>query len=174
MKETGLVHIYTGDGKGKTTAAIGLAVRAKGAGLKVLVAQLFKEDSSEAKTLDELGIEHMQHSSKHPLFKKYSSKELMKEAGNCLSFVKGVFDRAKEEEYDVVVLDEIGPALKFELIETQELTRLVKARPEKTELVMTGRGFSSDILNLADYVTEMTMIKHPFNVGVKAREGIEY
>ena len=174
MSEKGLIHIYTGDGKGKTTAAIGLAMRAKGAGLKVIVAQLFKQDSSEASMIKELKIEHLQYSSKHPLFKKYSDAELKKEAAGCTTFVKGVFDKAKEQGYDFVVLDEIGPALKFELLNPDELADFIRSRPENTELIMTGRGFPSDIIKLADYVTEMTMIKHPFNAGVKARTGIEY
>lgn len=174
MKEKGLIHIYTGDGKGKTTAAIGLAIRARGAGLKVLVAQLFKKDSSEAKILKEIGLKYTQYSSKHPFFKEYSKEELKKEAKQCTEFVRSVFDEVKEKGYDLVVLDEIGPALKFGLIKAEELFKSIESKPEKTELVMTGRGFPEQIINLADYMTEMRMIKHPFNMGVKARKGVEY
>ena len=174
MKKTGLVHIYTGDGKGKTTAAIGLAIRARGAGLRVIVAQLFKKGSGEAKILKKIGVKHMEYSSKHPFFKRYSKEELELEAKQCTAFVRGVFNIVKSEEYDLVVLDEIGPALKFKLIKAEELANFIKSKPEKTELVMTGRGFLTQIIKLADYVTEMKMMSHPFDKGVSARKGIEY
>jgi len=170
----GLVHVYTGDGKGKTTAAIGLVIRAKGAGLKVLVAQLFKKDSGEVRVLREIGITHMQFTSKHPFFKNYSKDELKSEIKKCKAFVRNIFHKMKDEKYDVVVLDEIGPALKSGFFEPDELASLIMSKPERTELVMTGRGFPEQILKLADYVTEMKMIKHPFNKGIIARKGVEY
>ncbi|HHE36336.1 MAG TPA: cob(I)yrinic acid a,c-diamide adenosyltransferase [Candidatus Woesearchaeota archaeon] len=174
MKRTGLVHIYTGDGKGKTTAALGLAVRARGAGLRVLVAQLFKRNSSEVSILKAEGIDYVHHPSEHPFFRKYSAKELKSEVKKCKSFIRDVFQRVQDERYDVVVLDEIGPALKTGFFEPDELKRFIKLRPENTELVMTGRGFPEEIIKLADYVTEMKMIKHPFLKGIRARKGVEY
>ena len=170
----GLVHIYIGDGKGKTTAALGLAIRAKGAGLKVLVTQLFKKDPGEASILKEAGISHTEYPSKHPFFKNYSKDELKLEIKKCKAFVRNVFHKIRDKEYDVVVLDEIGPALKSGFFEPDELASLIKSKPERTELVMTGRGFPEQIIKLADYVTEMKMIKHPFLKGMRARRGIEY
>jgi cob(I)alamin adenosyltransferase len=173
MIKTGLIHIYTGDGKGKTTAAIGLALRAKGANLSVLVAQLFKKNTSEAKALKGKGIDYLSYSSAHPFFKKYSKQELEDEVEKCSFFVKKVFEMARTKSYDMVVLDEIGPALAYNLVNENELVELIKSKPEKTELVMTGRGFPDSILQLADYVTEMRKIKHPYDKGVSARKGIE-
>ena len=106
--------------------------------------------------------------------KEYSEKELKAEAEKCRTFVKSVFDKLKDEKYDVAVLDEAGPALKFKLLETKDLLHFIRSRPENTELIMTGRGFTREITKTADYVTEMTMIKHPFTRGIHAREGIEY
>ncbi|KYK24488.1 hypothetical protein AYK26_06615 [Euryarchaeota archaeon SM23-78] len=170
----GLIHIYTGDGKGKTTAALGLAIRAKGAGLNVCVAQLFKEEANEVKSLDKLEIKYLQYASKHPFFKKYSKEELKLEEEKCRAFVRDVFNRLNKEGYDLVVIDEVGPALKFKLLDAKELIKLVSARPKQTELVMTGRGFPEEIIRLGDYVTEMKMMNHPFNRGISARKGIEY
>ena len=170
----GLIHVYTGDGKGKTSASLGLAVRARGAGKKVMFAQLFKKDSGEINALKQLGISFVQHSSSHPFFKKYTDDELKQKARECAAFVKNVFKETKKAGYDILIIDELGPALGFDLLREKDLIKMIKSRPEKTELVMTGRGFSEEIIKLADYVTEMKMIKHPFNNGVKARKGIEY
>jgi cob(I)alamin adenosyltransferase len=170
----GLIHIYTGDGKGKTSAAIGLAVRATGAGLSVLFAQLFKKNSYEIRQLEKTGVTYCQYYCQHPFFKKYSADELEKQAYSCNSFVNDMFSKAKKEKYDVLILDEIGPALNSELISSDKLAKLIKSKPRNLELVMTGRGFSKQIIELADYVTEMKMIKHPFTKGITARKGIEY
>ncbi|HJX05242.1 MAG TPA: cob(I)yrinic acid a,c-diamide adenosyltransferase [Candidatus Nanoarchaeia archaeon] len=174
MIKKGLVHIYTGDGKGKTTAAIGLALRARGANLSVLVAQLFKEKNSEAKSLEKLGIAYLNYSTKHPFFKKYSEKELASEAEKCIFFVKRVFEMVRIKSYDLIVLDEIGPALAYNLVKEDELAEMIKSKPGKTELVMTGRGFPESIIKLADYVTEMRKVRHPYDKGVNARKGIEH
>ncbi|MBN2459919.1 cob(I)yrinic acid a,c-diamide adenosyltransferase [Candidatus Woesearchaeota archaeon] len=167
------VHIYTGEGKGKTTAAIGLAVRASGWNLSVLVAQLFKNRTSEAGQLEKLGIRYLSYSSTHPFFKKYSEKEIGSEAARCQAFVRNIFAVIKKEHYDLVVIDEIGPALSFSLFPEQELAELVKSKPEATELVLTGRGFPDSILKLGHYVTNMSKVRHIYDQGVQARKGIE-
>lgn len=174
MLEKGLIHIYDGDGTGKTTAAIGLAVRAKGAGLKVLVAQLFKEYSGELDSLKKLGIDLMRYSSKHPFFKKYSEEELKAEAEKCTEFIRSIFDKARDDKYDLIVIDEVGPALKYNFLKQEDLIELINSKPEQTELVMTGRGFPEKVKEQADYHTEMKMVKHPLQKGVKARKGVEY
>ena len=174
----GLIHIYTGDGKGKTTAAIGLAVRAKGAGLRVLVAQLFKDYSNgyscEVKVLKAAGIDYMTHSVAHPFFKKYSVQEFGQEAEKCTTFIRDVFSKMKKESYDLVVIDEIGPALSCKFLKEEELIDMINSKPKYVELVMTGRGFSDRIEELADYFTEMKMKKHPYVKGAKPRKGVDY
>jgi cob(I)alamin adenosyltransferase len=169
----GYVHIYTGEGKGKTTAAIGLAVRASGWNLSVLVAQLFKEKTAESRQMEKLGIKYLSYSSSHPFFKKYSEKGLADEALKCQAFVRNVFDVIRKEHYDLVVIDEMGAALSFNLFPEKELAKLIKSKPEHTELVMTGRGFPESILKLGDYVTNMVKVKHIYDEGVQARKGIE-
>lgn len=147
----GLIHIYTGDGKGKTTAAVGLAVRARGAGLKVMMAQLFKSETSEKAVLEKLGVKYLQYSSKHPLFKKYSEAEMISEQKKCEAFVKHAFELAASESYDLLIIDELGPALSAGVLTKDFVKKLVTGKPESLELVMTGRGFPSDVLALADY-----------------------
>jgi cob(I)alamin adenosyltransferase len=174
MEKKGLIHVYTGDGKGKTTAAVGLAIRARGAGLSVLVAQLFKHTSSEIKVLEGVGVKYLQYSARHPLFKKYSPSELKSEKEKCTAFLKNVFETVKKENYDVLVIDELGPALAYNLVELNIMLGLIESKPGKTELVMTGRGIPDELIELADYVTDMRMVKHPFLKGIVGRKGIEY
>ncbi|MBN2142178.1 cob(I)yrinic acid a,c-diamide adenosyltransferase [Candidatus Woesearchaeota archaeon] len=169
----GYLHVITGDGKGKTTASVGLAVRAVGFGMKVFYAQLFKEEASETKQLKKLGIKYMGYSAKHPYFKKYGDEELDASKGGCLAFVKDAFAEAERGQYDMLVIDELGPALSAGWISEEEASELIKNKPEKLELVLTGRGFPQDILKLGDYVSEIRNIKHPYEKGVGARKGIE-
>jgi len=173
-KDLGLVHVYTGDGSGKTCAATGRAIRARGAGLSVLVAQLFKKDCSEEKKLIALGVKYMQYSSQHPFFKKYSAAELKSEKEKCTAFLRHAFELAQKEKYDLFIIDEVGPAVAYELVDKNIFISLIKSKPKNTELILTGRGFSKEFIELADYVTDMRMVKHPFDNGVKARKGIDY
>jgi len=170
----GFIHIYTGDGKGKTTAAVGLAIRALGAGLEVMVAQLFKSETSEKAVLEKLGVKYLQYSSKHPLFKKYSSEEMASEQKKCEAFVKHAFELAASESYDLLIIDELGPALSAGVLTKGFVKELVIGKPEKLELVLTGRGFPHEILMLADYANDIKSIAHPYNKGINARKGIEY
>jgi cob(I)alamin adenosyltransferase len=170
----GLIHVYVGEGQGKTSAAVGLAVRARGAGLSVLLAQLFKHEPSELKSLKKLGVDCLQYSLVHPYFKKYSSRALDEQAKGCKDFVEKAFRLAKKDKYDVLILDEIGPAVSYALLSEDELAKMVKAKPKRTELVMTGRGIPESIISLADYVTELTLKKHPYNKGILARKGIDF
>jgi cob(I)alamin adenosyltransferase len=172
--KTGLIHIYTGEGKGKTTAAIGLAVRARGAGLEVMIAQLFKSKTGEKKMLEKLGIKYRQYSSSHPLFKKYSADELVYEKKKCEAFVRQAFDTARNENYDVLIIDELGPALSYGMISDSVVKELIKSKPARLELILTGRGFPVGIISMADYANDIKMISHPYNKGIGARKGIEY
>jgi cob(I)alamin adenosyltransferase len=176
----GLIHIYTGEGKGKTSAALGLALRARGAGYSVLLAQLFKSDSSELSQLKKIGVDVIQYSRQHPYLykgsdKKYSSKELEEIAGECDSFVRNVFELTRKKNYDMLILDEIASALAYGWIDADMLVELVRSKPPMTELIMTGGRFPKKILALAakDYITEMVKHSHPYDRGILARRGID-
>lgn len=176
--ETGkaLVHIYTGEGKGKTTASIGLAVRAAGAGLKVLFVQFFKEDSApsgEKEVLKSVGVDLVRSNCRHPLF---TGARTDLEA--VRASVVGTYEAAKEKlmegGYNLVVFDEIMSAINGGWIKTDDLLSFLDSRPSGLEVVLTGRNAPVELMQSADYVTEMLKIKHPFDNGVQARKGIEY
>jgi cob(I)alamin adenosyltransferase len=170
---TGLVHIYTGDGKGKTTAAVGLAVRAKSRGLKVLFAQFMKDGDGggEIEVLKRIGVEVISFDKVlstvfHP---DVDRKELRKEAVKALDALKAGFS-----EFDLAVLDEFNYVLAEKLITLDEAILLLKEKPADLELVLTGRGAPEAIIEVADHVTEMKDVKHPFQEGISARPGIDY
>jgi len=168
----GLVHVYYGEGKGKTTTAIGLAVRAAGWGLKVKIVQFLKgRETGEGRFLKGPRIRIESFGRKGFVDpKKLTKKDFEK--------IKKGFNRAKEAvlegDFDLVVLDEIGAAVKFGLIREDEVIGLVKRKPDKVEVVLTGRWMGKKIINTADYVTEFKEVKHPYKKGVKARKGMEY
>lgn len=176
-KKTGLIHIYTGEGKGKTSAAIGLAVRAAGNGLKVLFVQFLKggEESGELKIFKVLqeNIEVIRFDQRHPIFfEKGDTKEgLIMAAKDALSLIN---EKIKSGKYDLVVLDEINNLVSQGWADVNELIEIIKERPKGVEIVLTGRGASTELIDMADYVTEMKAVKHPFKKGIKARKGIEY
>jgi cob(I)alamin adenosyltransferase len=167
----GCVQVYTGNGKGKTTAAIGLAVRALGAGIKVFFAQFLKSgDYSEIQILRNLeNITCRQYGVGGFIARTPSSEDIS-------AARLGVDDAAgamKSGDYGVVILDEANVACSLGLISKEELMSLVHERPPAAELVFTGRGAPPELIAAADLVTEMREIKHYFNSGVKARKGIE-
>jgi cob(I)alamin adenosyltransferase len=168
----GYTHVYTGDGKGKTTAAIGLAVRAAGAGLKVFIAQFIKMgDYSEIKalrrfsdviTVEQFGIGRF-------IGSKPKSKDIQA-AQKGLTRVKSAMATGK---YRIIILDEANVAVNLGLLAIEDLLHLILHKPDDTELVITGRAAPSRIMEKADLVTEMKPIKHYFQKGVAARVGIE-
>ena len=168
----GYVQVYTGDGKGKTTAALGLAIRAAGAGLKVFVAQFIKlGDYSEIKalkrfsdliTVEQFGLGRFTNGKPRP--------EDIAAAQRGLKRVKSVM---ASDEYKVIILEEANVAAKFGLIRVQDLLGIIVNKPYDKELVITGRYASPRIIDSADLVTEMMPIKHYFEKGVPARIGIE-
>ena len=172
-EELGLVRIYTGNGKGKTTAAFGLAMRAAGRGLGVLIVQFLKPSDGYGEqvacnrlgniTLVSMGLDHF-------VSKKPSDADI-EAAHKAL--------RRSEElicsgRYDVAVLDESINAVRLGLITSQELIESLERRPDHVEIVLTGRGMTPDLEEYADLVTEMRLVKHPFDKGIGARKGIEY
>lgn len=168
----GYIHVYTGDGKGKTTAALGLALRAYGAGLKVLFAQFLKKgDYSELKALERLsdGVSVRQYGTGafvggSPTLDDFeAARKGMEETARFL----------KMGEYDLVVLDEANVALFYDLIRADELIAALRSRDRGVEVVITGRNAPHALMEFADLVTDMREVKHYYGKGVKAREGIE-
>ncbi|MBI5642792.1 MAG: cob(I)yrinic acid a,c-diamide adenosyltransferase [Deltaproteobacteria bacterium] len=176
MEKKGLIHIYTGEGKGKTTASIGLAVRAAGAGLKVLFIQFFKEDgalSGEKEILRGLNIELIRANCRHPIFTKGRTDiDAVKKA--TLETYGMAKSRAAEGGVDLLVLDEIMSAVNGGWIEAEDLLSFLKNKPEGLEVALTGRSAPVELVEAADYVTEMLKIKHPYDFGINARKGIEF
>lgn len=170
----GLVHVYTGNGKGKTTACLGLAFRASGRGLRVVMLQFLKPANSYGEhlasemipnfTMEPMGADHM------------CGNEVSREED--IELTRKGLARAEEVltsgDYDMVILDEINNSMAFKLLTPQELIAILEKRAPNTEVVLSGRGVPQEIIDYADLVTEMTLIKHPYDRGVHARKGIEY
>ncbi len=172
VKNTRFVHVYTGDGKGKTTAGLGLTVRAVGAGWKVLFAQFMKHgEYNEIKALRIFG--------EQVTIRQYGSGRFIRgeptneEAAMAQAGLREVSDIMEQGRHDLIVLDEINVAVHFGLIPVDSIISLLEKRPSDVELVLTGRWAPKEIIERADLVTEMRTIKHYFSKGVKAREGIE-
>lgn len=170
--QEGYIHIYTGDGKGKTTAAVGLALRARSRGLRVLFVQFMKREAGgEADLLEALSITVRRFNNVlSPFFEPGADREsIMLEARKALGSVRQML-----AGFDLAVLDEFNVLLSEGLLSKDEALRFLEARSPGTELVLTGRGAPGWLLELADYVTEMKAMKHPFSSSRKAREGIEF
>jgi cob(I)alamin adenosyltransferase len=168
----GCVHVYTGNGKGKTTAALGLALRASGAGLKVYIQQFAKNKNySEIKALRTIKNIKVSQCGNGPFI-------IGKPERSDVECAIGGWEKAKKYilsgKYDVVVLDEINVAMKLGLIKTRDVANLISRKPKTVELVLTGRNCPSFIQKMADLVTEMREVKHPYRRGVVGRNGIEY
>jgi len=172
--EQGLVQVYTGNGKGKTSAAFGLALRAMGRGLKVYVVQFIKGgfDYGELYIVDKLPNLKLKAFGRGKFVtEKPPRKEDVELAQEALVLAEQV---VKNGEYDIVILDEVNVALNLKLINLDEVLELIKNKPKNVELVLTGRYALKEIIEAADLVTEMKEVKHPFNKGYQARKGIEY
>lgn len=172
---SGLIHIYCGDGKGKTTAAVGLAVRAAGSGKKVVFAQFFKNgSSSEIKVLQNLEpIEVCICTTNRGFFYNMSDSEKEETQIDYISLFERVTERASCNA-DVLVLDEIISACNCHMVDEDRLVEFLQKKPDRLEVVLTGREPSQRLVCMADYVTEMKKIKHPYDEGINARLGIEF
>jgi cob(I)alamin adenosyltransferase len=167
----GLVHIYCGEGKGKTTAALGLILRASGRGLKVCIVRLMKDnDSGELNSIERLEGVHVIKAPEKLKFVWLMSEEEKLEYKNK---IMDMLEEAAKRDWDLLVIDEACSAVSTGLLELDYLLNLIKNKPEGSEIVLTGREPRPELLELADYVTEMKKIKHPFDRGVGARTGIE-
>lgn len=170
----GLVQLYTGNGKGKTSAAFGLALRAMGRGLKVYVIQFIKGgfDYGELYIVNKLPNLTLKAFGRGKFItEKIPPEEDVNLAEEALSLAEKV---VKSGKYDIVILDEVNVALNLGLISLERVLELIKNKPKHVELVLTGRYAPKELIEAADLVTEMKEVKHPFNEGVQAREGIEY
>jgi len=174
FSKRGLVQVYTGDGKGKTTAAVGLAVRAAGAGMRVAFVQFVKGGprSGELEVLERIGV-RVERPAERPTGllgagltddDRTAAAEAWKLAGDAIG----------SGEYNLIILDEINVAIAYGLVAEADLLAALTARPTDVEVVCTGRGASDALVAYADLVTEMVARKHPFDAGVPARRGIEY
>lgn len=189
-----MIEIYHGDGKGKTTAAAGLAVRAMGYEIPVLFVQFLKDDTSgEIAMLRRLGAETLHPSVFYGFVSRMNARELAETREDCKDMLQqvdawikahispletGANDASEEMTGDkvpqaVVILDEVLHAVKYGLVAQDALIRLLRAYRSRAEFVLTGRDPSAELLELADYVTEMKKQRHPYDKGVFARKGIE-
>jgi len=171
-EKLGLVHIYTGDGKGKTTAAFGLAVRMLGSGGRVMIIQFMKAPDvyGEQKKIAECGA----------VIESFGLPKFVhgEPEADDIEAARKALERAREVvssgEWDLVILDEICVALGFKMLDVEDVKELIRSKAPHTELVLTGRYCPEGLFELADYVTEMREVKHPYQRGVLARKGVEY
>lgn len=179
MEKKGLILVHTGDGKGKTTAAIGLAVRAWGDGFRILILQFIKGswkygELAALKALAEaegrieirpMGIGFTRNA---------SLEEMIEHRKKAQAALQEAVSEIKSGRWDMVILDEINYALKFGLLEEQEVLTALSQKPAALHLVLTGRDALPAVIECADLVTEMRLVKHPFEQGIRAQKGIEF
>lgn len=172
----GQIHVYYGDGKGKTTCAVGLGVRACGSGKRVLLVQFLKgEHSGERDVLRQMANFTVMDVPQNIKFTfQMSEAELAQTAALCEDMLRQAMDAARREDCDLLILDEVFGALSCKLINMDTLLGFMRNKPAKLELVLTGRDPSQEFLDLADYATEMKKVRHPYDKGMQARKGIEY
>ena len=169
----GLVHVYTGNGKGKTTAAFGLALRSVGAGMKVFIGQFVKgkqynENLAVARHLKNITVKQYGLGC---FIVNTPTEDDIKAAGKGLEEMRKIIQEGK---YDLVIMDEVNIALYYKLIDVNQLIEIIKAKPDHVEVVLTGRYAPQEIIDMADLVTEMKEVKHYYQQGIEARDGIEY
>ena len=171
----GLVSIFTGDGKGKTTAAIGMVIRAAGHGLRVCIVFFMKGKDyvhGEFAILSKLpNVTMASFGQKGWVSKGEVKPEHKEQAGLALASARRAM---LSGSYDLVVLDEVNVAIASSLVELDEMLGLINDKPRNVELILTGRNADPRLVQMADLVTEMLMIKHPYTKGIKARQGIDY
>ena len=196
--DLGLIHVITGDGKGKTTSSLGLALRAVGHGLKVYIIQFMKgDDTGEIFAIKKyvpnisivpygrMALKDEQTKVFHydgegsdkeigPKGKYYFFPPDDKEEEPSRRAMEHAFHVVKSEDYNVVILDEVNCVLDKSIVPIEALFKLIDEKPKNVELILTGRGAPEELIKRADYVNEVKSIKHPFDKGILARKGIEY
>jgi cob(I)alamin adenosyltransferase len=180
MLEKGLVQIYTGDGKGKTTAAFGLAVRAAGRGNRVLIYQFLKPPSLELG--ERLGVERSGLPIRWEALETewdlcgslHNEQDLAQAKAAVTDALADLTEAAAERAYDVIILDEVIYCVSIGVADLDDVKQLIERKDRRVELVLTGQGATAELVAMADLVTEMKNVKHPFERGVDARPGIDY
>lgn len=169
----GLIHLYCGDGKGKTTAAVGLAVRASGAGKRVIFTQFFKDgSSSEVEALKTLpGIRTIHAHTVKGFYRSMTPEQREQAREDYTALFRQV---AAGKDADLLILDEIVSACNRGVVPETLVTDFLRSKPSGLEVVLTGRNPSPALMELADYITEMRKLRHPYDRGVAARRGIEF
>ena len=172
----GLIHVYCGDGKGKTTCALGLALRAAGAKMNVVIIQFLKgSDTSELQSIKNIPeIKVLRNAEDYGFVSNMTPAQLenIKQMHN--DNLNIALRLIETEKCDLLILDELTYVYDMKLIDTEKIDSLIKNKPENLELVITGRNPSSIFIDNADYLTEMKALKHPFDKGIHARKGIEF
>ena len=177
MSQKGLVIVYTGGGKGKTSAALGLVLRAVGYNHKVCMVQFVKgswhygELDSAKRLAPEFELITAGKGFVGILDDKSPREEHVKAANDTLAISR---EKIMSDKFDVVILDEINYAIQLELLKLDDVLQLIKAKPAELDLVLTGNHATKEVIELADLVTEMKEIKHPFKSGIKAKKGIDF
>jgi cob(I)alamin adenosyltransferase len=171
----GLVHVYTGDGKGKTTTALGIACRARGNNLKVAYVSFHKNyskwENGDVKAMKELGIESYEFANVSPFIEP--TIDLSEVRGECLDglhFVELLYKKG----YDMIIMDELNVSIKEGFLTEKEVLNVIQKKPDNLELIITGRDAPKSVIKMADLVSEILFIKHPFDKGISARKGIEF
>lgn len=174
--EKGLIHIYTGDGKGKTTAAIGLSIRAAGAGMRIVFAQFLKfEESSEHVILKQIdNITLLTPTGEFGFYFQMSKEDKNQVTLLHNEMLHQIQKRIQEGSVDLLVLDEITYAYEWGLVDRAIVDSFIFEKPSQLEVVITGRNPSQTYLDRADYITEMKAIRHPFDKNILSRKGIEF
>ena len=169
----GLIHLYCGDGKGKTTAAVGLAVRASGAGKQVIFTQFFKDgSSSEVESLKLLGIRTIHAQTVKGFYRAMNEQQRQQARQDYTALFRQVTDAAKDA--GLLILDEIVSACNRGVVPEGLVVDFLQNKPSALEVVLTGRDPSPALVELADYITEMRKLRHPYDRGIAARKGVEY
>lgn len=172
----GLVHIYTGIGKGKTTSAVGLAARALGQGFKVTYCHFMKRPERygyhEIDSMKALGATILGFTDGHPFFdKKLKAEDLRQQVAEALIYLSGYWQNSPP---DLLIMDEILICVRDGFLDEEDLITFIESKPQSVELVLTGRGATPALMEKANYVSEINMVKHPYQEGIPSRKGIEF
>ena len=180
MEEHGLILVNTGNGKGKTTAALGVVLRAVGQGFKVLILQFIKsgngygELAGLAKLGDQVEIRSMGKGFIYYNRNEVGEAELARHKEAAQAAWRTLVEEVNSDKWDLIVMDEINNAINYELIDVNSVVEMLKNKPKRLHVVLTGRYAKPEIIDMADTVTEMKVVKHAYEKGIKAAKGIEF
>jgi cob(I)alamin adenosyltransferase len=174
--KTGLVHVYTGDGKGKTTAALGVALRVLGWGGRACMIQFIKGYAriGEAQFADESAGRFVLRQFAETSVRDIPEQQVLARKEAAERALVAAADAIRTGEFDLVILDEVNNALHYRLIHIERVLQLLRDRPAHVEIILTGRNAPTALIDAADYVTDMRLIKHPYQQDVQAREGVDF